>query len=581
MARLESREAAHAWLMLRGVRALASDSRDVAPGDAFIAWPGRASDGRRFVAAALTAGASACLVEAEGVEAFALEREPRVGALRGLKAAAGEIASLVLGAPSTRLEVVAVTGTNGKTSTAWWVAQALAALGRRCGVVGTLGVGEPPRAEPAAGAAEAAAGGDIVMESTGLTTPDPITLQNALHAFAERGFRACAVEASSIGIVEHRLAGTRVAVAVFTNFSQDHLDFHGDMRAYWEAKAQLFAWPGLRAAVVNLDDAQGLELANSLAAGTVDCWTISTRGENARLRATELRHDRSGLAFDVVEGDDRVAIATPLIGDYNASNLLCVIGALRALGVALADAARACAALTPVPGRMQRIVADGGAAAVLPEVVVDYAHTPDALEKTLAALAPLARARGGRLWCVFGCGGNRDAAKRPLMGAIACRLAGRVVLTSDNPRLESPDLILAQILAGAIGHDEIDVIGNRAEAIRHAVGSAAPADVILLAGKGHEDYQDIAGARIAFSDAAHAEAALAARAGGAARTTAMATLGDAARMLPDASLAGSATTTFARVHSDTRSIVAGDLFVALRGERYDAHAFLANAKARG
>ena len=193
------------------------------------------------------------------------------------------------------------------------------------------------------------------MRSTGLTTPDPVTLQNALADFVERGFAACAIEASSIGIAEHRLAGTQVEVAVFTNFTQDHLDYHGDMRAYWQAKAQLFAWPGLRSAVVNLDDAQGLELADSLAGSAVDCWTVSMRGESARLRAEALRHDRDGLAFDVVEGDKRVAIATPLIGDYNAANLLCVIGVLRALGVPLADAATACAALTPVPGRMQRI----------------------------------------------------------------------------------------------------------------------------------------------------------------------------------------------------------------------------------
>ena len=566
MARLESREAAHAWLVLRGVRALVSDSRRVSPGDAFIAWPGRASDGRRFVAAALAAGANACLVEAEGVEGFALEREPRVAALRGLKAAAGDIASRFLGTPSARLDVIAVTGTNGKTSTAWWIAQALGAIGSRCGVIGTLGIGEPGAVQP-----------------TGLTTPDPITLQNALHDFAERGYAACALEASSIGIVEHRLAATRVGVAVFTNFSQDHLDYHGDMRAYWEAKAQLFAWPGLRAAVVNLDDAQGLELATALAGSAIACWTISTRGAGARLAAVDLRHDRSGLAFDIVEGDERVSLATPLIGDYNASNLLCAIGVLRALGVSLADAVAACAALTPVPGRMERVAVDAATADTLPEVVVDYAHTPDALEKALAALAPLARARGGKLWCVFGCGGNRDAAKRPLMGAIACRLAGRVVLTSDNPRLESPDLILAQILTGAIGHDEVDVIENRAEAIRHAVGSAAPADVVLLAGKGHEDYQEIAGARFPFSDARQAANALAARSTGASasRSTAMATLGDAARMLPEARLVGSATTSFARVHSDTRSIASGDLFVALRGERFDAHAFLADAKARG
>ena len=477
MARLESREAAHAGCCCARRRALAADSRRVGRGDGFVAWPGHASDGRRFVDAALAAGASACLVEADGVEAFGFDAEPRVAALRGLKAAAGDIASRFLATPSSKLDVVAVTGTNGKTSTAWWIAQALGSLGRRCGVVGTLGIGEPPAGAAASRRRRAAACG-----STGLTTPDPVTLQNALNDFVERGFAACAIEASSIGIVEHRLAGTQVEVAVFTNFTQDHLDYHGDMRAYWEAKAQLFAWPGLRSAVVNLDDAQGRRARRLARRRAVDCWTVSMRGEAARLRAEALRHDRDGLAFDVVEGDGRVAIATPLIGDYNASNLLCVIGALRALGVPLADAATACAALTPVPGRMQRVAASaaqGFGRTAHPEVVVDYAHTPDALEKALAALAPLAHARGGRLWCVFGCGGNRDAAKRPLMGAIACRLADRVVVTSDNPRLESPDLILAQILAGAIGHDEVDVIENRAEAIAHAVGSAAAEDVVL------------------------------------------------------------------------------------------------------
>ena len=602
MARLDSREAAHAWLVLQRPRSLVADSRQVGAGDAFVAWPGHASDGRRFVDAALAAGASACLVEAEGVEAFAFDNEPRVGALRGLKAAAGHIASAFLGTPSGRLDVVAVTGTNGKTSTAWWVAQALAALGRRCGVVGTLGIGEPPRGGSADAATSVAATADALaaMRSTGLTTPDPITLQTALHEFVERGFAACALEASSIGIAEHRLAGTQVAVAVFTNFSQDHLDYHGDMRAYWEAKAQLFAWPGLRSAVLNLDDAQGEELAASLAAGAVETWTVSTRGADARLRAESLRHDAGGLAFDVVEGAQRVALATPLIGDYNAANLLCVIGVLRAIGASLAAAVRACAALSPVPGRMQRVRRDADPADA-PAVVVDYAHTPDALDKALAALAPLAKARGGALWCVFGCGGNRDAAKRPLMGAIACRLAARVVLTSDNPRLESPDLILAQILAGAIGHDEVDVIENRAEAIRHAVGSAAAADVVLIAGKGHEDYQDVDGSKLPFSDAAEAAAALAARSGavraapagarGASGSGApvpplagaapMMTLAEVAQMLPSARLVGSATTAIARVHSDTRSVAAGDLFVALRGERFDAHAYLGQAQTGG
>ena len=557
--RLRSREAAQAWLVLRQVRTLCSDSRAVSGGDAFIAWPGHAADGRRFVGAALAAGAVACLVEADGADAFAFD-DDRIASLRGLKEAAGDIASRILSVPSERLDVVAITGTNGKTSTTWWVAQALGALGRRCGVVGTLGIGEPP-----------------ALVATGLTTPDPITLQKALRDFADRGVGACAIEASSIGIAEHRLAGTQVAVAVFTNFTQDHLDYHGDMAAYWQAKAQLFAWPGLKAAVVNVDDAQGVELAATLAQGSVDTWTVSRRGA-ARLRATDVRHDARGLAFEVHEGGEQVAVSTPLIGDYNASNLLGVIGALRALGVSFGEAARACSALTPVPGRMQRVAGAAGD----PEVVVDYAHTPDALDKALAALAPLARERGGTLWCVFGCGGNRDAGKRPLMGAIAHRLAGRVVVTSDNPRHESPDFIIAQVLAGAIGADAIDVIENRAEAIRHAVATAAPNDVVLIAGKGHEDSQEIAGVKLPFSDAAQAEAALRARATGAAAAPAtMMTLGEAARLVPGARLVGDPQTAIARVHSDTRSLAAGDLFVALRGERFDAHDFLPAARGQG
>jgi MurE/MurF fusion protein len=567
LATLDSRDAAHAWLLLRQVRRLVGDSRKVTPGDAFVAWPGYATDARRHVPDALLAGAVACLVEADGAAGFGFEAEPRVAALRGLKAAAGDIASRFLGAPSERLDVIAVTGTNGKTSTAWWVAQALGAIGRRSAVIGTLGVGEPPALEP-----------------TGLTTPDPITLQTALADFAARGFSSCAIEASSIGIAEHRLAGTRVAVAVFTNFTQDHLDYHGDMVAYWQAKAQLFAWPGLRAAVVNLDDAQGVELAGSLASSPIDIWTVSTRGE-ARLRAAEIRYGRDGLAFEVREGDARARIATPLIGDYNVSNLLATIGVLRALGIDLQEAAAACAGLTPVPGRMQRVAA-GSAAAGQPELVVDYAHTPDALEKALAALRPLAAERGGKLWCVFGCGGNRDAAKRPLMGAIAVKQAEHVVVTSDNPRLESADFILSQILVGTIGHDEVDVIENRAEAIRHAVMSAAAADVVLIAGKGHEDYQDVGGTKLPFSDVAHAEQALAARSTAARAASEraaapMTTLGDAAASLPGCRLIGDPALAFARVHSDTRTLRAGDLFVALRGERFDAHEFLARARAAG
>ena len=491
--RLDSIPAAADWLRARGARALVTDSRRVSVGDAFLAWPGRSHDARRYARSALDAGASACLLDADGLDAVAPPDDARVAAIAGLKAVAGSIASRFQGDPSTRLDVIACTGTNGKTSTAWWTAQALSHLGTRCGVIGTLGAGEPPRApdEPAA------------LSEEGLTTPDAVALQEILRGFADAGFGAAAIEASSIGIAEHRLEGTRLEVAVFTNFTQDHLDYHGDMASYWEAKARLFRWPGLRAAVVNLDDLRGMELIESLADSPVELWTCSTQ-HDARLRAQAVTHDASGLAFTVVEGQAHADVSTQLVGDYNVSNLLGVIGVLRARGHALADAAAVCARLTPVPGRMQR-VGDGIGA---PQVVVDYAHTPDALDKALAALKPLAAQRGGVLWCVFGCGGNRDPGKRPLMGAIACRLADRVVVTSDNPRLEPPDFILSQILAGIVGHDEVHVIENRADAVRHAIRDADARDVVLVAGKGHEDYQDVGGVKHPFSDVAEAESAL-------------------------------------------------------------------------
>ena len=486
-------DAALAWLRERGAQNLAIDSRRVRAGDAFIAWPGYATDGRQFVTGALAAGASACLVEAQGVEAFAFDAVPehqRIAALPGLKPATGVLASRFMGTPSAQLDVIATTGTNGKTSTAWWTAQGLSLLGRRGAVVGTLGIGEPPHVIP-----------------SGLTTPDPVTLQAAFRRFVDEGFAACAIEASSIGIVEHRLEGTQIAVALFTNFTRDHLDYHGTMQAYWAAKARLFAWPGLRAAVVNIDDEQGEVLAAQIGGG-LDVWTYAVH-RTARLRATVVRYHEQGLGFELIEADQVVPVRSALIGEYNAANLLAVIGALRALGLPLADIAAVCPLLTPVPGRMQRVEGAGRG----PQVVVDYAHTPDALEKALLALQPFARERGGRLWCVFGCGGNRDATKRPLMGAIAERLADRVVATSDNPRDEAPAFILSQILTGVIGHDDVDVIEDRREAIEHAVASAAEHDVVLIAGKGHEDYQEIAGQRHPFSDVTEAQVALARRAG--------------------------------------------------------------------
>ena len=502
---LKSPDAAARWLRSWVTGTVTTDSRKVRAGDGFIAWPGAATDGRRFVASALRAGATTCLVERDGLEAYAFD-DARIASLPGLKAATGAIADAFFEQPSQVLEVIATTGTNGKTSTAWWTAQALTLLGRRCAVVGTLGIGVPPvAASVAGGVAQPARAAQI--EFTGLTTPDPVMLHAALRQFTDASFKACAIEASSIGIVEQRLAGLRIAVALFTNFTRDHLDYHGSMDAYWAAKRQLFAWPGLRAAAINLDDARGTALAAELRGSALELWTYSTQGD-ARLRATGLGYIDGGLAFELHEGEQSAPVRSTLVGDYNASNLLAVIGGLRALGVSLVDAVAVVPQLTPVPGRMQRVAAkvDG------PEVIVDYAHTPDALEKVLQALRPLASARGGRLWSVFGCGGNRDATKRPLMGEIAARAADEVIVTSDNPRNEDAQQILAQIVAGMQGQRKhVVATPDRREAIAAAVARAQASDVILIAGKGHEDYQEIAGVKHPFSDVAEAEAALARR----------------------------------------------------------------------
>jgi len=482
MLELHSPAEAAGWLRERVAGTLQCDSRKVGAGDGFIAWPGAATDGRQHVHAALAQGAAACLVERSGVEAFAFE-PPLIATYHGLKAATGPIAAAYFGAPSERLDVLAVTGTNGKTSTAWWLAQALS-----CGLIGTLGTGRPPQ-----------------VEFTGLTTPDPVLLQAQLRRFLDAGLAACAIEASSVGIVERRLDGTRIRVAVFTNFTQDHLDYHGTMEAYWDAKAQLFQWPGLRAAVVNIDDARGAELAQTLQGGSLDLWTCSCQ-RPARLAATDIGYDAQGLRFTVQEGGERHQLATSLVGQYNVANLLGVIGAMRAMGVPLADAVRDCGSLLPVPGRMERLNLPGR-----PLVAVDYAHTPDALDKALLALQPLARQRGGKLWCVFGCGGDRDATKRPLMAAVAEKDADQVVVTSDNPRGEKPENIISQILLG-LSHDRcVQVQADRGLAIAETIAAAAPEDVVLLAGKGHEEYQEVAGVRHPFSDKEQAQAALFAR----------------------------------------------------------------------
>lgn len=483
-----------AWLRERVTGMLQTDSRQVRPGDGFIAWPGAATDGRAHIGDALARGAAACLVEHEGADAFPLQGLP-VAALHGLKAVTGLIAADWFEHPTQRLDVLAVTGTNGKTSTSWWIAEALNLLSKKelftqggCALVGTLGMGVPP-----------------ALTGTGMTTPDPVRLQRAFRQFADAGRAACAIEASSIGLAEHRIAGTRIRVALFTNFTQDHLDYHPGMAAYWQAKSMLFDWPGLHAAVVNIDDARGAELHATLAEQPLDLWSISITGP-ARLAARDIHMGEGGLVFTVAEGVNARVIETRVIGHYNVSNLLGVLAGLRALGVPLEHALYACAQLSPVPGRMEQIHEAGQ-----PLVAVDYAHTPDALEKALLALRPIAAERGGRLWCVFGCGGNRDAAKRPLMGAVAQHRADEVVVTSDNPRSEDPATILHQILQGTVAGVTVRAEPDRAAAIALALAEAGPADVVLIAGKGHEDTQEAAGVRVPFSDKVHAQAALQAR----------------------------------------------------------------------
>ena len=558
-----------AWLQARVTGTLVSDSRAVRPGDGFVAWPGAAVDARRHVADALQRGAVACLVEADGVAAWDFGGAP-VAALQGLQAQLGRIAAAFFGTAGAQLPVFAVTGTNGKTSTAWWLAQALAAVSegpapRQAGFIGTLGCG-------ILGAGRAADAG--TLRSTGLTTPDPLTLHAAVQGFAAQQANGCAIEASSIGLQEHRLDGLAIQCAIFTNFSQDHLDYHGTMDAYWAAKRALFAWPGLRSAVLNMDDAHGATLAAELGGGAMDVWTCSSREQanpTARLQACDIRVTDRGMRFDVREGDQQQTVHSTVPGTYNVANLLGVIAALRSQGISLAQAAAACSDVQAPPGRMEP-AAPGG---VNPLVLVDYAHTPDGLKQALAALRPLARTRGGQLWCVVGCGGDRDPGKRPHMAAAAVQGADRVVFTSDNPRSEDPQSILAQMVAPLAPAAGWQIEADRAAAIAHTVLQAHDRDLILIAGKGHETSQEVAGQRHAFDDRVHARTALQARA--ASRMT----LGHVAALIPHSQLSANPESPWLRVHTDTRSTRAGDLFVALRGETFDANQFLPQALAQG
>ncbi len=471
----------------RGVelRGVADDSRRVRPGDVFLAYPGDSADGRRHIGDAIARGAAAVVWEPGG--AFAWDAAWRVPQAQGtgLRDLAGPLAHEIYGRPSERLSLVAVTGTNGKTTVSQWIARSYPGI---CGIIGTLGAGLPGR-----------------LQETGFTTPEATTLMATLAEFHRGGAVACALEASSIGIEEGRMNGARVDVAVFTNLTRDHLDYHGTMDAYAAAKERLFAWPRLRAAVVNLDDSFGRMLARKTIASRILGYTVG-EGESAAeatVRAENPTAADGGQNFTLVVPNGRVEVHTELLGRYNLSNLLAVAAVLHDAGLTAREIGERLAVLTPPPGRLERL---GGVGE--PLVVVDYAHTPDALENALAALREVAAARGGRLVVVFGCGGDRDRGKRPVMGEVATQGADAVILTSDNPRGEDPDAILAEIRAGAPG---ATVEPDRATAIHAAVRGAGPRDVVLLAGKGHENYQEAGGVRRPFSDIETAAAALAAR----------------------------------------------------------------------
>jgi UDP-N-acetylmuramoyl-L-alanyl-D-glutamate--2,6-diaminopimelate ligase len=462
------------------IEALASDSRRCAPGVAFLAYPGEKQDGRAHIAEAIRRGASAVLWEASG---FAWRHEWRVPnvAVRDLKQHAGRLAHDFYGRPSEDLWVCGVTGTNGKTSCSQWIAAALAAQGEKTGVIGTLGAGFPGQLAEAVN-----------------TTPDALEIHRLLKQFRVQGANAVAMEVSSHGLVQGRVHAVAFDCALFTNLSHDHLDYHGSMQAYAEAKAQLFDMPGLEAAVLNVDDVMGVRLARRL------------EGRGVRVISYSLSGARNGGEFlaatRVMPGEMQVdstwgtaGANVNQLGRFNLANALGVAGCLIAHGVPFEESLRLLQELPAVPGRMQQV-------GDRPLVVIDYAHTPDALDKVLQALRPVAMQRGGRLVAVFGAGGDRDAAKRPVMGAVVSRLADHAVVTSDNPRSEDPLRIIADIESGMERPHAVEA--DRARAIGAAIAAANEHDVVLIAGKGHENYQEIAGERLAFSDAAAARRAL-------------------------------------------------------------------------
>jgi UDP-N-acetylmuramoyl-L-alanyl-D-glutamate--2,6-diaminopimelate ligase len=485
------------------VRGLSLDSRDIRAGDAFVALKGAKHHGITFAPTALARGAAAILAEKPETAAPApasLEtgignRESGIGEARQapliwidrLREKVGAIAARFFGDPSQALTVIGVTGTNGKTSTVHLLAQALHHAGHRVATIGTLGAGMF---------------GDVAEGAR--TTPDAIAVQGLLATFRDERASHVAMEVSSHALDQGRVNAIAFDFAVFTNLTRDHLDYHGTMHSYGAAKERLFAWPGLRTAIINVDDAFGRALAARVP-GDVELLRYGVERDDADVVASAIETGTSGLQFHLATPWGEGNVATRLLGRFNVSNLLAVAACLGKVGFSFDNIRDALAALSPVSGRMNRI----GGERELPLVVVDYAHTPDALEQALTSLRAHAH---GRLICVFGCGGERDAGKRPEMGAIAEALADRIIITDDNPRGEDGDAIVAQIVAGLKEPALATIQRDRGTAIALAIREAQPGDIVLIAGKGHEPYQEVAGVRHAFDDLAVARAVLEARA---------------------------------------------------------------------
>lgn len=466
------------------IRELTLDSRKVLPGDMFLAVPGAHQDAREHIADAIARGASAVVYEAAAAPFVLANPGVALIPLKGLSAQLSAIAGRFYGEPSRAMHLVGVTGTNGKTSVTQLLAQALDLLDERCGIVGTLGYGFY---------------GDL--QAGRHTTPDALAVQAMLAQLKQAGARAVAMEVSSHGIHQDRVTALDFDVAVFTNLTRDHLDYHGSMENYAAVKARLFAWPQLKSRVINLDDAFGRELAKQRLSSRLIGYSLDNPA--ADLYCLDAQFSDKGIQARIVTPQGDGLLRSSLIGLFNLSNLLATIGALIALGYPQDEILAVIPQLQGPAGRMQRL---GGGKQ--PLVVVDYAHTPDALEKVLAALRPQV---SGELLCLFGCGGDRDRGKRALMAEVAERLADRVLVTDDNPRSEDPAQIFSDIRGGFAQPERVTFLHGRDRAIASLIAAAKSADVVVLAGKGHEDYQEISGQRLPFSDLQQAISALTAR----------------------------------------------------------------------